>query len=459
MLKVDELSTELKDERLKSLELEKELQSSNISRLKMEQLKERISELEQDRDLLKENNEKLVNSAFDVSQQQKWQIQEQQLKLQIAQLETALKADLVDKNEILDKIKAERDTKEKLTEENKRLHLQFLEQKQQMEELSDRLKFYSRENDYDVAELTEALLLIKTRKSQQSGDLGFLKEVEEGGSGSTESSIRELRAAHAETIQELEKTRNILSMESKISKNYKAELDAVLQKMNSDKVEYKQKLERQAQLLDTKTAKIKKLEAQLRDIAYGTKTYVFKPDVTDEDESEEFDETLHLERGENLLELQMVGATLTPSALEALGDGEPSTFCTYSFYLFELHSTPVVTGRQPKYGFTSKYVVSVDERFLDYLNRCSVTVELHQALGLDWRTLGSGQLRLHQLLEQDGRVHGTVPLVGTSAEVRSVGSVDYWLRLRIPMTETIRLYKEKVTAVSYISSALSEGTQ
>lgn len=43
-----------------------------------------------------------------MSQQQKWQLQEQQLKLQIAQLETALKADLVDKNEILDKIKAER---------------------------------------------------------------------------------------------------------------------------------------------------------------------------------------------------------------------------------------------------------------------------------------------------------------------------------------------------------------
>lgn len=46
-------------------------------------------------------------SAFDVSREQKWQIQEQQLRVQIAQLETALKADLVDKNEILDKIKAE----------------------------------------------------------------------------------------------------------------------------------------------------------------------------------------------------------------------------------------------------------------------------------------------------------------------------------------------------------------
>ena len=157
--------------------------------------------------------------------------------------------------------------------------------------------------------------------------------------------------------------------------------------------------------------------AQLRDIAYGTKTYVFRPDVTGEDEAEGFDGTLNLERGENLLELQIVSAMLSPSALEALGDSEPSTFCTYSFYLFELHSTPVVTGPKPTYGFTSKYVVSVDDQFLDYLNRYTVTVELHQALGLDWRTLATGQLQMQQLLEQDGKVHGTIPLVGESDEV------------------------------------------
>uniref|UniRef100_A0A8P4FXH8 RPGRIP1 like n=1 Tax=Dicentrarchus labrax TaxID=13489 RepID=A0A8P4FXH8_DICLA len=458
MAKVDELSAQLKDERLKSLDLEKQLQSSNIARIQMEQLQERISEVEQERDLLKDNNDKLVNSALDVSWQQKWQIKEQQLKLQIVQLETALKADLVDKNEILDKIKAERETSEKLTEENKKLQIQFLEQKQQLDELKDRLKFYSRENEYDVSELTEALLLIKTRKSQKNGDLGFLKEVEEGGSSGTESAVRELRAAHAETIQELQKSRNLLSMESQICRDYKAELEAVLRKMDADRVEHKQKVERQAQLLDARAAKIRKLEAQLRDIAYGTKTYVFKPDVTDE-EADEFDETLHLERGENLLELQIVSTALSPSALEALGDHQPSTFCTYSFYLFEMHSTPVATGQKPTYGFTSKYVVSMDDHFLDYLHRCSVTVELHQALGLDWRTLATAQLRLQQLLEQDGKVHGTIPLVGLSDEVWSFGSVDYWLRLRIPMTETIRLYKEKVKAAGYVHTALNEDAQ
>ncbi|XP_068595041.1 protein fantom [Brachionichthys hirsutus] len=431
MAKVDELAVQLKNERLKSLDLENRLQSSAMVTVKMEQMQQRIGELEQERDLLKESNDKLVNSTFDVSRQQKWQIQEQQLRLQIVQLETALNADLVDKNEILDKIKAERDTREKLTEENQKLHLQFLEQKQQLEELNDRLRFYSRENEYDVAELTEALLLIKSRKND---DLSFLREVEEGG-----SSVQELQVAHAETIQELQKTRNLLSMESKICKDYKAETAALRRKTDGERVELEQKLERQAQLLDARAAKISKLEAQLRDIAYGHKSPVFKAHVTDPDDNAE--ESLHLEQEENLLELQIIGSTLSPSALDFLGDAEPSTFCTYAFYVFDLHSTPVVTAQKPRYRFTSKYVLGMDDHFLDYVHRRSVTVEMHQVLGLDWRTVAVAQLQLKQLLKQEGQVHGTVPLVGAFEEAQSFGSLDYWMRLRIPMKDTFRLRK------------------
>lgn len=47
-------------------------------------------------------------SAFDMTNEQQWKLKEQQLKLQIVQLETALKSDLADKNDILDKIKLER---------------------------------------------------------------------------------------------------------------------------------------------------------------------------------------------------------------------------------------------------------------------------------------------------------------------------------------------------------------
>lgn len=46
--------------------------------------------------------------------------------------------------------------------------------------------------------------------------MDFLTEVEEGA-----NSLLELKATHAETIQELQKTRKILTMESRISADYK----------------------------------------------------------------------------------------------------------------------------------------------------------------------------------------------------------------------------------------------
>lgn len=113
---------------------------------------------------------------------------------------------------------------------------------------------------------------------------------------------------------------------------------------------------------------------------------------------------------ENLVEFQIVSVSLSPATLQALGDAELSTFCTYSFYLFELHATPVVTGVSPKYDFTSRYAVSMDKHFLDYLDKSSVTVELHQAQ--DWKTIGSGEIRLQDLLGREGSVHGSIPLFG-----------------------------------------------
>uniref|UniRef100_A0A8C7FBF8 RPGRIP1 like n=1 Tax=Oncorhynchus kisutch TaxID=8019 RepID=A0A8C7FBF8_ONCKI len=447
MAKVDELMGQLKDERLRSLGLESQLQANSFSQRRTEELQEQIFDLEKERVLLKENCDKLVNSAFDVSQDQTFRMREQQLKLQIAQLELALKSDLTDKNEILDKIKVERDMNEKLSQEKEDIQLRFLEQKQQLDEIRDRIKFYTK-SEVDVAELSEALMLIKVRKSQRSGELGFLEQVEEEVRSDTEHSVRELQATHAETIQELEKTRNMLIVQHKINKDYQAEVEAVTRKMDDSKLQYELKLERLAQLLDMRAAKIKKLEAQLKDIAYGTKSHVFKPEVTDDDVADEFDETVHLERGENLLEIHIGMATLSPIALETLSDREPSTFCTYAFYDFELQATPVVRGARPAYSFTSQYVVRVDDLFLQYLHTGSVTLELQLARGMDFTTVAVGQLRLSQLLENNSKTHGI-----------SFGSVVYWVRLRVPMEQAIRLYKERVKALGYLSSAFNAEQQ
>ena len=55
-------------------------------------------------------------------------------------------------------------------------------------------------------------------------------------------------------------------------------VDAVNQKMEENKLEYEAKLDEYAQLLDIRAARIRKLESQMKDIAYGTRQYSVKPD-------------------------------------------------------------------------------------------------------------------------------------------------------------------------------------
>uniref|UniRef100_A0A452T5S1 RPGRIP1 like n=1 Tax=Ursus maritimus TaxID=29073 RepID=A0A452T5S1_URSMA len=427
----DELNRQLKEQRLKCCSLEKQLHSMTFSERRIEELQDRINDLEKERELLKENYDKLYNSAFSAAHEEQWKLKEQQLKVQIAQLETALKSDLTDKTEILDRFKTERDQNEKLVQENRELQLQYLEQKQQLDDLKHRLK-----GNY-------------TTKQK---NLSFLEKVDNKINKDLERSMRELQATHAETVQELEKTRNMLIMQHKINKDYQMEVEAVTQKMENLQQDYELKVEQYVHLLDSRAARIQKLEAQLKDIAYGTKQYKFKPEITPDDSVDEFDETIHLERGENLFEIHINKVTFSSEVLQASGDKEPVTFCTYAFYDFELQTTPIVQGLHPEYNFTSQYLVHVNDLFLQYIQKNTITLEVHQAYSTDYETIAAGQLRFHEILEKSGRIFCTASLVGTKGDIPNFGTVEYWFRLRIPMDQAIRLYRERAKALGYITS-------
>lgn len=264
--------------------------------------------------------------------------------------------------------------------------------------------------------------------------------------------MRELQATHAETVQELEKTRNMLIMQHKINKDYQMEVETVTQKMENLQQDHELKLEQYVHLLDIRASRIQKLEAQLKDIAYGTKQYKFKPEIMPDDSVDEFDETIHLERGENLFEIHINKVTFSSEVLQASGDKEPVTFCTYAFYDFELQTTPIVRGLHPQYDFTSQYLVHVNDFFLQYIQKNSVTLEVHQAYSTDYETIAACQLRFHEILEKSGRIFCTASLVGTKGDIPNFGTVEYWFRLRVPMDQAIRLYRERAKALGYITS-------
>ncbi|XP_042635666.1 protein fantom isoform X2 [Catharus ustulatus] len=455
LAKGDELNIQLKEERLKCFHLQKELQSVTISNRRTEELQERINDLEKENELLKENYDKLHNRSekcvFSLPHEQQWRSKEQQLKLQIAKLETAIKIDLADKSEILDKIKVERDQKEKLMQDNKDLQLRYLEQKQQLDDLKNQVKFLTKDKDVDVTELNETLFQIKDRKQQKNVDLFFLEKVEDDVHKDLEYSMQELQLTHAETVQELEKTRSLLLVQHKISRDYQNEVETMTRKMESLQKDYELKLGQYTHLLDIRAARIRKLEAQLRDIVYDTKPLQSRPEVLPSDPVGGFVETVHLERGENLFEIHISKVIFSSEAVHTFGDWEPATFCTYAFYDFELQITPVVHGNIPSYDFTSQFLVQSDDNFFHYIQENGITLEVHRAYGIDYETIASCQLKFHEILENDGKIYNTANLVGKTGHIQNYGTVEYWIRLQVPMDQAIIPYKQRSKALGYIT--------
>lgn len=99
------------------------------------------------------------------------------------------------------------------------------------------------------------------------------------------------------------------------------------------------------------------------------------------------------------------------------------TFCTYGLLDFEVHSTPLVSGGQPNYGFTSRYALTARDLGRLGGQGSRVRVELHQALGgVRFVTHGSGQMSLMGAMERRGeRVGGHVNITG------DVLKVIYWI--------------------------------
>ena len=107
------------------------------------------------------------------------------------------------------------------------------------------------------------------------------------------------------------------------------------------KQQHEAQLQEYIQLIDIKAARVKKLEVQLKEIAYGTKPYrldTSKFEYADEDEGE----SVELERGQNLLQF-CISQVVSSECLYLLGSVKISGYhysgekiykdlCTLSFY-------------------------------------------------------------------------------------------------------------------------------
>ncbi|KAI4583003.1 hypothetical protein MJG53_008216 [Ovis ammon polii x Ovis aries] len=437
---VNELRAELKEESKKAVSLKSQMEDVSILQITLKEFQERVEDLEKERKLLNDNYDKLLENMLDSSNQPQWSHElGEQLQQKVSQLQDQLDVEMKEKREILLQLSQEK-------AQNKDLELEVTnllqKHKQKVEDLQN-ISTFSQSPDRQSAPATHPALFQETIQIQPCEP----KNQEEK---KLSQMLSELQVSHAETTLELEKTRDMLILQRKINVCYQEELEAMMTKADNENKDHEEKLERLNQLLDLKNKRINQLEAQLKDVAYGTRQLplCLKPLPAYEDEDKVDISPRH--QSENLFELHIHQAFLTSAALAQAADTQPITFCTYSFYDFETHCTPLVVGPQPLYDFTSQYVVETDSLFLHYLQGASAQVDLHQAIGSEHHTLAAGWICFDRVLETAERVHGSATLTGTGGEV--FGVLEYWMRLRFPIRSSLQAYNKRKKAQAYLAA-------
>ncbi|CAF0828349.1 unnamed protein product [Brachionus calyciflorus] len=470
---LDELernNLQLKQEQQKNVSLKTELKNIQQNSREILELKERIEDLTRENQVLNEANQKLVNSAFSLDREREFRERERALKVQIAQLEATLKADVGEKGSILDKLNSERDHYDKLNSEMREIQIKYYDMKQKYDEMNEKMLFLNKESNIDFTEIEEALILVKERRANKNTD-EFLGMVDSEKIKAYQRKIVDLECSLSETVSELDKSRHLLITQVKINENYKKEMLLIENKMEENKAEFDAKMTESAQMLDIRAARIKKLERQLKDVAYGTKQVRIPHDEVTPSGTKRRDSysfvgapephmldnylTSNLERGQNIFEIHLTKLILSPEAIRIMSESDPSTFCTIEFYEHEIQTTPIMKGQQAEYNFTSQYIIRVDDFFLHYLQKKTTTIELHQAIGSDYETRGACQLSFRDLIDREkSRIHGQVQLISVTPNNVgiSLGTLEYWARLIVPVDQAFRLYKERVKALGYIAS-------
>ncbi|XP_029807395.1 X-linked retinitis pigmentosa GTPase regulator-interacting protein 1 [Suricata suricatta] len=439
---VNELRAELKEESKKAVSLKSQLEDMSILQITLKEFQERVEDLEKERKLLNDNYDKLLENMLDSSNQPQWnnELLEEQLQQKVIQLQDQLDAELEEKRKVLLQLSREKD-------QNKTLHLEVThllqKHKQEVEILHSQDLISQSPPDRQSEPATYPALVPEIIQVEPC-------EPEHQEEKTLSRMLSELQVSHAETTLELEKTRDMLILQRKINVCYQEELETMMTKADNEKKDHRENLERLNKLLDLKNNRINQLEEQLKDVAYGTRQLSLcletLPDHGDEDK---VDISL-LHQSKNLFELHIHQAFLSLAALAQAGDTQPTTFCTYSFYDFETHCTPLAVGPQPLYDFTSQYVIEIEPLFLNYLHGASVRLDLYQAVASEHHTLAAGWIYFERVLETVERVHGSTTLTGAGGE--DFGVLEYWMRLRFPIESSLRAYNKRKKAQAYLSA-------
>ena len=438
------MTTLLQDEQRRTASLTQEISSSASSRLALQQAQEKVSDLSNDNVILREANEKLLSSAFDIEKERKFMAVENALKVQISQLETTLKSDLNDKSRLTDALANERENYSQLESDFNDLQSKFLKMKEEIENQEDKLQYFSKENDIDQRELEQALMYIKQKNETILTPILKPSTIVDQINGNNvdddaRKELSELQIHFIEATNEIEKMRNLLRVQVNINNEHKKEIAILTKRLGSTQQDF------QDQLAEYHNH-TKKLESQLRDSAMGGVQKNFVSNHEEMGQMHGVNTTVSTSSGQSLFEIHVQRVTLSHDLLLVVGIPEPKFFVSWLFYDSDQSYTPVLQGPVAVFDSSSYYKIQLDDTFMEFLTSHEVIFQVHIAVNNECQTVAASAVKFSEILDYpQNKLHGKINLLGVkgSSKDHQVGVMDYWFKLHTHDIGKIRGFVEK----------------
>ena len=305
--------------------------------------------------------------------------------------------------------------------------------------------------------------LTKDAKGNNWENIDFLEKMDEFPDNKEEliKEIQRLKIEKGVLGQELEKTKNILTIQQQLNDDIKKKQDAesklYIKQINS----LKDKLRRLTELVDRRNLPP---DFDLN-IIYG-KDNIPSQKIKDKDEynidlnnksvytsitgfSKDSEEIFAID--ENCLDLYITSANFDIESVQnrlGLQIDNLKSFISVDFYIHETQVSNLMTGQKPNYNFQLSYNVTVDDNFLMYLQDDSILIELYYLKNNTQTIFANGKINLNQLIqiESDPKtrvVHGYIEMFCIDDSSIKICDIKYKMRMRNSILEKIKLINEK----------------
>ena len=277
--------------------------------------------------------------------------------------------------------------------------------------------------------------------------------------------IERLKNEKAQIAAELEKAHTMMAMKSDIDKERNSMHERESESYKFQLQSAQQRAEDLAKLADFRANRVVQLEKNQRLNVYDDQSRIVASKtefrISEVEGIEEFGGDLDTEigTGENVLDLWLGEAEFYEVAVSQImgqnyyNEQGFASFLTVDFYNHETQTSSFSEGLKPVYNVHISFKVNVDDFFLQFLERDGITFEANSARGQQHVTFGEGRIPLKELLERAGPMSETsnrtsiieaaAPVVSVSDQKTSIGVIRYKLRMRLPLSEALRWYREK----------------